>query len=189
MKNLLILLFFACFCNSLFCQYDQKTKAGDSINITTPRYFNNTSLKTTNLYAGYKIGGKDKHTNHTLDIGITRNKTVRGQHYASSGYYAANEFVFSSDGFTIGPKIGYFASFAILCVGADVICYTDFSSTSTHLAPYFGFGGSGMRLYISPHIPLYNKDLKNTDYISIGISVDLFSISQKGLKFGPWKNL
>ena len=101
MKNLLILLFFACFCNSLFCQYDQKTKAGDSINITPPRHFNNTPLKTTNLYAGYKIGGKDKHTNHTLDIGITRNKIVRGQHYASSGYYAATYNLFRRGRLTV----------------------------------------------------------------------------------------
>ncbi len=139
---------------------------------------------TTNLFASYTIGGKDKKTNHTIELGVIRNKDYTVVEPVSLGYYASNEFVVSSRGFNIGPKVGGYFAMWLFCIGLDVIHYTDFKDNTTHIAPYFGFGGSHIRLFISPHLPLYNKDFKNTNYFSVGLTISFATISKKGLKFG-----
>ena len=181
MKKYISLLLFITLCNNLL--FSQNDTIPTSFKY---RDLNNGPRITTNILASYTIGGKNKHTNHTIELGVIKNKDYTVVEPVSLGYYISNEFVMSSRGFNIGPKIGGYFGMWLICIGADIIHYTDFKDNTTHIAPYIGLGASHARFFISPHLPLYNKNFKNTNYISVGLTLDIINISKKGLKFWPW---
>lgn len=156
----------------LYClvSYSQEQ---DSIRIVYPRY---RTTKDVSLFTGFVMSGRDKVSTRGFEVGVIKDHAT---FLASVGYYASSEFLFNSNGFLMGPKIGGYASFFIGCVGSELVFYNDFKSSSIHFVPYAGLGFAGARLTVGPHIPLYNKEFKGKRYFSINISINIFNISEK----------
>ena len=129
--------------------------------------------KGTQFYTGYSRNFGEKAENfNIIELGVGR-INFDGLESSGTSFYAANEFVFNSHRFSIGPKAG--ASFTIwmLGLGAELIYYTDFGDNALHLAPCLSFGAGMTRWNIRYHIPLYNKDYIGINQVSIGITIGL----------------
>jgi hypothetical protein len=137
------------------------------------------------LTAGYTIIPKMKdivsRTNHAFEIGIAKSNVARYIESASSCYYLSNEFLFNSDHFSIGPKMG--ANFIIWAfgLGTELVYYTDFHENTLHWVAYMGVGLGAGNLRMGVHVPVYNRHFQDISRISIGLTLPFCTLSKKNI--------
>jgi hypothetical protein len=140
-------------------------------------------FKETALFSGYILntGNKGNKSSHILEIGIWKTKYVNHVEPVSASYYLSNEFLLHDSKFAIGPKVGCFVGFWTLCLGIEVVYYTDFEDGAIRLTPFFGLGGHNIKLTINPLISLYNKDFKYINPVSLSLTIQILSLKKQRL--------
>jgi len=116
-------------------------------------------------------------------LGVVKVSDGGGVEPAGSTYYFANEFLFNSDRFSIGPKIGCNIYIWAVFLGSEIVYYTDFDDNTLHWVPYFGFGAGAGKIFLAGHIPFYNKQYP-VNAFSVGLTIPIFNLSKKKI----WKN-
>ena len=134
------------------------------------------------LTGGYQFNTK-KHNkdNHAIELGIAKDMDGGGVEPAGFVYYFANEFLFNSDNFSIGPKVGGNIYFWGVVLGSEFVYYTDFHDNTLHWVPFGGFGIGVGKLFFAGHIPFYNKKYPINDF-SVGLTIPIYSTSKKKIK-------
>ena len=90
----------------------------------------------------------------------------------------ATDFVFHSQSFSIGPKIGGSIYFFAVTLGSEIVFYTDFRNNTLHWVPYWGIGFNAFRLFMAAHIPIYNRQFP-INSASAGVTFPIFNLSRK----------
>ncbi len=134
------------------------------------------------LTGGYQFNAqKNKENNHVIEVGIAKDINGGGIEPAGLAYYFANEFLFNSDKFSIGPKIGGNIYFWGVVLGNEIVYYTDFHENTLHWVPFGGFGIGVGKIFFAGHIPFYNKKYSVNDF-SVGLTIPICSTSKKKIK-------
>lgn len=138
-------------------------------------------FKSINLSIGYNYSldePNDKNF-HLIDIGITKS-IYGGRHGGGLHFGAGSEIGLTTAGFVIGPKISGAIYYGFLVFGAEAIAYTDFDNVSPRIAPVLGIGSPQVRVTISPHIILGNKEYRpiNDGWINATINLSLKKVER-----------
>lgn len=124
--------------------------------------------------------GSGKPTVHFVEVGILKTRYIMAIHPVASILYFSNELAIDKH-FIWGPKLGGFVAAAGFLLGAEVICYTDFQSSSLRLAPLFGFGFYQFKLYGSPHI-LLSEGSFAMNQGNVGLTISPFTFKKERIK-------
>ena len=131
------------------------------------------------LTGGYQFNTYEKkQSNHIIEVGITKVSDGGGVEPAGLTYYFANEFLFNSQKFSIGPKLGGSIYFWGVVLGSEITYYTDFNDNTLHFVPYIGFGIKAGKLFFAGHIPFYNKKYPVNEF-SVGLTFPICNLSKK----------
>lgn len=138
-------------------------------------------FKSINLSIGYNYSldePNDKNF-HLIDIGITKS-IYGGRHGGGLHFGAGSEIGLTTEEFVIGPKISGAIYYGFLVFGAEAIAYTDFDNVSPRIAPVLGIGSPQVRVTISPHIILGNKEYRpvNDGWINATINLSLKKVER-----------
>jgi hypothetical protein len=134
--------------------------------------------KETAIYGGLSINSGDtaKKNSYILELGIWKSKYPNHFEPKNFNYYIGNELLINDSRFAIGPKIGGYVGFWMLCIGSDLIYYTNFKDNALRLAPYFGLGNHSFKLTFNFFINVTNKDFRYTHPLSLNFSYQLKSL-------------
>ena len=131
-----------------------------------------------------------------FEIGIARNKEVAiSPHPYADAFYTSSEFRIDHNKFIIGPKIGCWAAggSAAMALGASIIDYTDFSTSSLRARPEIGMGMDIWKVSWGYNIPLTNRSFKgiNTNVASLQLLLGVKTLKETEIKedWDPrWRN-
>jgi len=131
------------------------------------------------LTGGYQFNTYEKkQNNHIIELGITKVNDGGGMEPAGLTYYFANEFLFNSKNFSIGPKLGGSIYIWGVVLGSEIVYYTNFRDNTLHWVPYWGFGIGAGKLFMAGHIPFYNKKYPVNEF-SVGLTIPICNLSKK----------
>lgn len=134
------------------------------------------------IIGGYHFNVQEHHkNNHILELGVAKVIDGGGIEPAGWTYYFANEFLFNSKDFSIGPKFGGSLYLWGVKLGSEFVYYTNFKDNTLHWVPYFGFGIGAGKIFLAGHVPFYNKKYPVNDF-SVGLTIPIYSISKKKIK-------
>lgn len=129
------------------------------------------------LYAGYSGNLRDKddkveihHKNYNIiEVGASYTKVFP----TLWGYslYGGNDFVFNSEKFFIGPKIGASIHILMLMAGNEIICYSNLNKTMLAYKPYIALGFGPFRISAAYNFMLFNNDYFKMNHAAFGISI------------------
>jgi hypothetical protein len=159
--------------NRLGSAYTKENGAQEEVSIRTfqpSRQWQLTGGYRANMY-------NEKRTNHIFELGVTKVNDA-GNGFVGSTYYFATDFVFNSQSFSIGPKIGGSIYFFAATLGSEIVFYTDFRDNTLHWVPYLGIGFASFRLFLAAHIPIYNRQYP-VNAFSVGLTLPIFNLSRK----------
>jgi len=128
-------------------------------------------------YAGYGRNLKDKakeDEKHNLNFNVIEIGYSYWKSFAALfGYsvYGANEFIFNSKNFLIGPKVGANIHLLFFTIGNEMICYTDFRKTALSYKPYVGMGFGALKITAGYNVFFYNKKRLNLNSTTINITI------------------
>jgi hypothetical protein len=143
-------------------------------------YFRGT-YKETALFSGFSLnfGDTANKKSYIIELGIWKSKYITHIEPISANYYLSNEFVLHDSKLIIGPKIGGFIGFWMICLGAELTFYTNFRENAFRLVPYIGLGGHNFKFTINPLINLYNNDFKCINPVSLSLTIQIKSIRKR----------
>ena len=131
------------------------------------------------LTGGYQFNTYEKKkSNHIIELGVAKVSDAGGIEPVGFTYYFANEILFNSRKFSIGPKLGGNIYFWGVALGSEIVYYTDFYDNTLHWVPFGGFGIGAGRLFLAGHIPFYNKHYP-VNAFSIGLTMPIFNLTRK----------
>ncbi len=128
------------------------------------------------LLTGYSFWG-----DHYGEIGIARNSYgIVGTHPTASCLFVSSEIRIGR-GTLIGPKIGGWLGGGAggVALGANMICYTDFSEYSLCLRPEIGLGFWRFKMTYGYNIALNNKEMEGVNRSCISLAF-LFGLRKIG---------
>jgi len=162
---LTLIITFLCFDN-LYSQ--------DTLSLTRGAY------RETALFSGYafNFGNTTDKNSHIVEIGVWKTKYITHIEPVNSSIYFANDFLLHDSKLILGPKVGGYIGFWTICLGAELICYTDFNESAFRLAPYFGFGSNRAKLTFKPLIKLSNRDFGYVNSFCISFSIQIKSLKK-----------
>ena len=131
------------------------------------------------LTGGYRANVyTDKRTNHIFELGFVKVNDAGVSSPIGFTYYFATDFLFNSQNFSIGPKIGGSVYFLAVTVGSEIVYYTNFRDNTLHWVPYWGIGFGAGRIFMAFHIPIYNRQYP-INAISVGLTLPILRLSRK----------
>lgn len=141
----------------------------DSLNFNDSTKHHSYFEKKVCLITGYQI-----HKNHIgeLGLGIIKNGVV-GHHPSTMIYGISNEFNLNND-FVWGQKIGIWFSGG-MCLGLNLINYTNLKSNAIRFRPEYGFGFNIFRVVYGYNFTITNKEFENINkhIFQINIMINL----------------
>ena len=153
------------------------------MDISFPRHHNYYDVKKKYLIGGYSLNfEKNQKTNHILELGISKVIDSGGKEIVGYTYYLSNDFIFNSEKFSIGPKIGGNIYFLGIVLGCNIVYYTDFHDNTLHWVPFGGFGLGAGKLFFSGNVPFYNKNYQYANKFSVGLTFPIYNISRKEIR-------
>lgn len=137
--------------------------------------------KRTHLSLGYNFGIKDSTENkryHLLEIKFDKLQ-FDGYHGHSSNWYLGAEVGLNTDKFLVAPKVGGALSYGPIALGGEVVCYTNFSTSTLRLIPFMGLEFHRLRLSLNPHVSLTNKDFEFLNKGHLNITYRLIKLKEE----------
>lgn len=140
-------------------------------------YIKRTPQKIKSLYGGY-VGNlkdtdreKEKYNRnyHGLEIGASYWKAYPT--FWSYNLYAANEFLFNSYDFFIGPKIGANINLIIVMAGNELVYYTDLKKAMLAYRPYVAFGIGPFKCSIGYNFTMFNKEYFKMNRATVELTI------------------
>jgi len=116
---------------------------------------------------------KDNKYNHIFEAGFAYNKQLP----SNLGYslYGGSEFLFNSNLFLVGPKVGANLNYSVLMLGSEFIAYTDARFAKLHYRPYVGIGVGPLKVTAGYNIGIMNKaTFKEVNSFTVGVTIPLY---------------
>lgn len=127
----------------------------------------------------YTIDKPSSSRYHVLELGLARASVDRSHHYLSGSVHFSNEFILKGDQLVWGPKVGFTGGLGIFFLGADLIYYTDLSTGSLRLAPFFGLGSYPIMIGLRPHVLLAGNDDLLVNKVPVAVVIRILPIARR----------
>ncbi len=111
--------------------------------------------------------------NHYGELGIAIHQYGRIGHHPTAWAYFISSEIKLGDKMVVGPKIGAWIAggSAGVCMGLNVIYYTDFEESTLRFRPEIGMGLGKWKVVYGYNIPITNKKYELVNTHTIGIAV------------------